>query len=203
MRARSTSTGTTPTIGASFYAGPRRWPTGLQHLREAPPAVVFDELHKFRRWKAFLKGFFDTYADQVHVLVTGSSRLDVYRRGGDSLMGRYFLWGLSMWPKYWRTRATRSLTDTASRTGATASGLSPWVMMKSQSFPAGRLRTAAMAEVPAEPSMSGSSSAKFRRSSTFSLASSSTHLATFADSDEPFTSTPAIRTRAIPLMTKR
>ena len=65
---------------------------GLDRLREKPPVAVFDELHKFRRWKSFLKGFFDTYADQVRVLVTGSSRMDVYRRGGDSLMGRYLLY---------------------------------------------------------------------------------------------------------------
>lgn len=52
--------------------------------------VVFDELHKYPRWKNFLKGFFDVYADRVAVIVTGSGRLDVFRRGGDSLMGRYF-----------------------------------------------------------------------------------------------------------------
>jgi hypothetical protein len=65
---------------------------GLDRLREAPPVAAFDELHKFRQWKPFLKGFFDTYADRVRVVVTGSSRMDVYRRGGDSLMGRYFLY---------------------------------------------------------------------------------------------------------------
>ncbi len=65
---------------------------GLDRLNEKPPAVLFDELHKFGRWKQFLKGFFDTYVDQIHIIVTGSSRLDVYRRGGDSLMGRYFLY---------------------------------------------------------------------------------------------------------------
>ena len=65
---------------------------GLERLRAEPPRATFDELHKYRRWKSFLKGFFDTYADSVRVLVTGSSRLDVYRRGGDSLMGRYFLY---------------------------------------------------------------------------------------------------------------
>lgn len=64
----------------------------LHHLRESTPAVLFDELHKFSRWKQFLKGFFDTYAEQTRILVTGSSRLDAYRRGGDSLMGRYFLY---------------------------------------------------------------------------------------------------------------
>ncbi len=52
--------------------------------------VLFDELHKYPRWKRFLKGFFDTYADQVRITVTGSSRMDAYRLGGDSLMGRYF-----------------------------------------------------------------------------------------------------------------
>ena len=65
---------------------------GLDRLRETTPVVVFDELHKFRRWKALLKGFFDSYAERVRIIATGSSRLDVYRRGGDSLMGRYFLY---------------------------------------------------------------------------------------------------------------
>ncbi len=62
----------------------------LERLREQPTIGTFDELHKFKKWKSFLKGFYDTYADSVRVLVTGSSRLNVYRRGGDSLMGRYF-----------------------------------------------------------------------------------------------------------------
>ncbi len=65
---------------------------GLDHLAEQAPVVVFDEIHKYSRWRTFLKGFFDTYGDRVRILVTGSSRLDVYRRGGDSLMGRYFLY---------------------------------------------------------------------------------------------------------------
>ena len=64
----------------------------LDRLSETPPAIIFDELHKYPRWKQFLKGFFDTYADQLRIMVTGSSRMDVYRRGGDSLMGRYFLY---------------------------------------------------------------------------------------------------------------
>lgn len=65
---------------------------GLEKLHSSPSVVLFDELHKFARWKQFLKGFFDTYVGRVRVLVTGSSRMDVYRRGGDSLMGRYFLY---------------------------------------------------------------------------------------------------------------
>ena len=65
---------------------------GLNRLSSTIPVALFDELHKYPRWKQFLKGFFDTYADQVRITVTGSSRMDVYRRGGDSLMGRYFLY---------------------------------------------------------------------------------------------------------------
>ena len=56
--------------------------------------VVLDELHKYERWKGFLKGIYDQYHEKLKVLVTGSARLDVYRRGGDSLFGRYFLFHL-------------------------------------------------------------------------------------------------------------
>ena len=65
---------------------------GLGQLRQQPLVALFDELHKHARWKQLLKGFFDTYADEVRIIVTGSSRLDTYRRVGDSLMGRYFLY---------------------------------------------------------------------------------------------------------------
>ncbi len=63
---------------------------GLDRLSEKPPVIAIDEIHKYGRWKNWLKGFFDLYADRSRLVVTGSSRLDVYRRGGDSLMGRYF-----------------------------------------------------------------------------------------------------------------
>lgn len=56
--------------------------------------LVFDELHKFPRWKNWLKGVFDTQGKTHQILVTGSARLDVYRRGGDSLLGRYHYWRL-------------------------------------------------------------------------------------------------------------
>ena len=68
---------------------------GLDRLTKKTPTIVFDELHKFRNWKSFLKGFFDTYGKQSRIFVTGSSRMDVYRRGGDSLMGRYFLYRIN------------------------------------------------------------------------------------------------------------
>lgn len=62
----------------------------LDVVRERPLVIAFDEIHKYKRWKQFLKGFFDDYEDRVRVLATGSARMDVYRRGGDSMMGRYF-----------------------------------------------------------------------------------------------------------------
>ncbi len=64
--------------------------SGLDDVSAAPSVLVFDELHKYPRWKSFLKGMFDLYEEHCRIIVTGSSRLDVYRRGGDSLMGRYF-----------------------------------------------------------------------------------------------------------------
>lgn len=63
---------------------------GLKKIQSTLPILVLDELHKYRQWKDFLKGFFDTYQDQLRIIVTGSLKLDVYRVGGDSLMGRYF-----------------------------------------------------------------------------------------------------------------
>lgn len=67
---------------------------GLFELKKGKVFIVFDEIHKFKEWKSLLKGFFDTYKDKTQILVTGSSKLDVYQHGGDSLMGRYFLYRL-------------------------------------------------------------------------------------------------------------
>ena len=65
---------------------------GLNVAGERKTILVLDEIHKFVRWKSFLKGFFDLYEDRTSLIVTGSARLDIYKRGGDSLMGRYFLY---------------------------------------------------------------------------------------------------------------
>lgn len=52
---------------------------------------VFDELHKYRRWRNYLKGLYDTRRPDQQILVTGSGRLEMYRFGGESLQGRYHL----------------------------------------------------------------------------------------------------------------
>jgi len=52
------------------------------------PLVVLDEVHKARAWKQTLKGVYDTLNEPCDILVTGSARLDIYERGGESLLGR-------------------------------------------------------------------------------------------------------------------
>lgn len=56
--------------------------------------MIFDELHKYPRWKQWIKGVYDTKQSNQEYLVTGSARLDIYHRSGDSLMGRYHYWRL-------------------------------------------------------------------------------------------------------------
>ncbi len=67
--------------------------TEMKGLRKA--WACFDEIHKQRRWKNILKGVYDADGHKLRILVTGSARLDLFRRSGDSLAGRFFLFHLS------------------------------------------------------------------------------------------------------------
>jgi predicted AAA+ superfamily ATPase len=58
-------------------------------LPPAEPLLVLDEIHKYARWRNLAKGLYDTEKSVRRILVTGSARLDHYRKGGDSLAGRY------------------------------------------------------------------------------------------------------------------
>jgi len=51
--------------------------------------IILDEIHKYSKWKTLVKGEYDKHKDRFKFLVTGSARLDIFRRGGDSLQGRY------------------------------------------------------------------------------------------------------------------
>jgi hypothetical protein len=53
------------------------------------PLIVLDEIHKYARWRNLVKGLYDTEKESRRFIVTGSARLDHYRKGGDSLAGRY------------------------------------------------------------------------------------------------------------------
>ena len=69
---------------------PRKRPSLIRG--ELPPdekIIVLDEVHKFARWRNLVKGLYDTHKSEISFMVTGSARLDYYRKGGDSLQGRY------------------------------------------------------------------------------------------------------------------
>ena len=77
-------------------------------LPPGEPLLLFDEIHKYARWRNLLKGIYDTERSRRRILVTGSARLDYYRKGGDSLAGRY---------RYFRLHpfSLRELTRTPTR----------------------------------------------------------------------------------------
>jgi len=58
------------------------------------PLIVLDEIHKFKNWRNLVKGFYDTLKNTHSFLITGSARLDHFRKGGDSLLGRYHYYRL-------------------------------------------------------------------------------------------------------------
>jgi predicted AAA+ superfamily ATPase len=56
--------------------------------------VILDEIHKMKNWKSYLKGFYDSERQKPPILVTGSARMDLSRKTGDSLAGRHFSYRL-------------------------------------------------------------------------------------------------------------
>lgn len=72
----------------------------LFFTQDAPPVkgkkrwVCFDEIHKVQGWKNILKGIFDSTQEHYQFIVTGSSKLNVLKKAGDSLSGRYFTFHL-------------------------------------------------------------------------------------------------------------
>lgn len=58
-------------------------------LPAGEPVLVLDEIHKYARWRGLVKGIYDVEKSERKIVVTGSARLDYYRKGGDSLVGRY------------------------------------------------------------------------------------------------------------------
>jgi len=77
-------------------------------LPAGAPILLLDEIHKYAGWRNLLKGIYDTEKSRRQIIVTGSARLDYYRKGGDSLAGRY---------RYFRLHpfSLREMTRTPSR----------------------------------------------------------------------------------------
>jgi predicted AAA+ superfamily ATPase len=65
-----------------------------QAWRKDAPIVVLDEIHKFPKWKNFLKGVIDEFQNHPPLFITGSARLEVFRKAGDALTGRTFAYHL-------------------------------------------------------------------------------------------------------------
>ena len=66
----------------------------LERLPAHQPLLIFDEIHKYTRWRNFLKGLYDKQKSKRKFLITGSGSLRHYSRGGDSLQGRYYAYRL-------------------------------------------------------------------------------------------------------------
>ncbi|MBY0384194.1 AAA family ATPase, partial [bacterium] len=56
--------------------------------------IIFDEIHKYRKWRNLIKGIYDLHKTEHQFIVTGSARLDHFKKGGDSLFGRYHYYRL-------------------------------------------------------------------------------------------------------------
>lgn len=63
----------------------------LARQKKIKPRIVFDEIHKISQWKTLLKGYYDRFKSDFDFLVTGSARLEMFNRSGDSMLGRYHL----------------------------------------------------------------------------------------------------------------
>jgi hypothetical protein len=66
----------------------------IERFPAGPGYLVIDEIHKYSRWRQVVKGLYDKRGNELKILVIGSARLDYYRRGGDSLQGRYHFFRL-------------------------------------------------------------------------------------------------------------
>lgn len=80
-----------PSIMLSYRRNPYFFKNFIdERFIKQPEPLVFDEIHKHKDWRKILKGLFDTNKERMQLLVTGSARLDFFRKSGDSLLGRYF-----------------------------------------------------------------------------------------------------------------
>jgi hypothetical protein len=75
----------------AYLADSRFFESPARSLGVRDPWIVFDEIHKRNNWRDILKGVYDVFRDEFRFLITGSARLDLFRRSGDSLVGRYNL----------------------------------------------------------------------------------------------------------------
>lgn len=80
-----------PITRRSYLQDPRFFESPARSIDHPDPWIVFDEIHKRPRWRDILKGIYDSFGSEFRFLFTGSARLDLFRRSGDALVGRYSL----------------------------------------------------------------------------------------------------------------
>lgn len=81
----------------------------LQKNFKKSDLIIFDEIHKYKTWRNYLKGIYDGMGDDHNILVTGSAKLDILRKGGDSLQGRYHF--LRLMPLTFKELGMKSVAD--------------------------------------------------------------------------------------------
>ena len=94
----------------NFLENPTFFET-MERKDPSRPLVVLDEIHKYKDWKNYLKGVYDAFSEDYLFLVSGSGRLDLYQKGGDSLAGRYLLFHLWPFTISERGRRNRDMED--------------------------------------------------------------------------------------------
>lgn len=75
----------------AYLANSRFFESPARSLGLREPWIVFDEIHKRNNWRDIPKAAYDLFGHEFRFLITGSARLDLFRRSGDSLTGRYNL----------------------------------------------------------------------------------------------------------------
>ncbi len=81
-------------IRDKYHSDPYFFETSVYDATSKSPWVCMDEIHKMPKWKNILKDYFDRFEESARFIVTGSARLDLFRKSGDALSGRYFLFRL-------------------------------------------------------------------------------------------------------------
>jgi len=76
-----------------FFSNPAFF-EGISRKDTSTPLIILDEIHKYKDWKNYLKGIYDQFHENYQFIVSGSGRLDIYQKGGDSLAGRYYMFHL-------------------------------------------------------------------------------------------------------------
>ena len=76
-----------------FFSNPSFF-EGIKRKDPSTPLIILDEIHKYKDWKNYLKGIYDQFHESYKFIVSGSGRLDIYQKGGDSLAGRYYMFHL-------------------------------------------------------------------------------------------------------------